>query len=244
MKEGTKRAGIIFFAVVLSAVSAEAQSLSGMFSKYIANQKMVKTFMGAGETRVEIYNGEGVLVNNIRTAIQIYMKYPDSFKVVTINGTERYEMVQQGSLISQKLPGTNTILTQQSTEKTDLFKKYFGYMVEGQVNDQMVQKIDTVHDGYETYTRFRVKTPDAGETKIDNIDYYFNGNSLLAQSVVYAESKELVKSTMRYIEKDGIFVVTEFRTEMWSQGSKIVSVIKYDAININTAIADREFELK
>jgi predicted molibdopterin-dependent oxidoreductase YjgC len=164
--------------------------------------------------------------------------------VVTIRGAEKFEMIQKGSLILQKIPGVNTIVSQQSNEKTDLFKKYFGYMVEGQVDDRLVQKIDAVNDGYTIYTRFRVKAPVAGETKIDYIDYYFNGDSLLTQTVIYAESKELVKSAMQYIEKDGIFVVAEFRTEMWSEGSKIVSIIKYDTINVNTAVADREFELK
>jgi outer membrane lipoprotein-sorting protein len=229
--------------LIYAGFSLEAQSLSEMFEQYAVNQKKIKTFVGMGETKVEIYNKEGILTNNIRQPLEIMMKYPDFFKL-TMTGNERVEMVQKGAVITQKIPGTNTVISQKADDKSDLFKKYFGYAVEGRINDRWVEKIDMVNEAGVINTRFTVNVPATGGMKIDHSDYYFNENSLLTRISIYSDGKEFVRTNFSYLFKDGIYAAAEIRTTTETESSKIISSIKYNTININTAVSDREFTLK
>jgi hypothetical protein len=171
------------------------------------------------------------------------MKHPDLFKLV-LTGNEKMEMVQQGSVINQKIPGTNTVITQTANDNNDLFKKYFGYAAEGTINDRYVDSIEAANDGSGPSTRFRVRLPPQDGATIDFIDYYFNSQALLTRTSIYAEGKELVRTTMAYVQRDDVYVADEIRTQTESEGSKIISIIKYSVLNANISISDREFVLR
>jgi hypothetical protein len=224
---------------VFAGLPAEAQTLTEMFEGYMANQKKIKTFIGMGETKVEMYNNEGVLINSVRSPMQIFMKYPDLFKIV-MTGNEQVEMVQKGSVITQRTPGANTVVTQTVDERSDLFKKYFGYTAVGKVDERYVESVQAAGDGI----RFRVRLPQQDALKIDFIDYFFNDHSLLTGSSIYVEGKEYVRTYMTYVLREGVYVADEIRTEAANGSAKIISVIKYGIVNVNMNISDREFALK
>jgi outer membrane lipoprotein-sorting protein len=248
-----KRAKIIIALLLatMTGIAVEAQTLSEMFSRYFENQRKVNTFFGVGEFTTTLFDATEKVIYTNTNEIQMYMQHPDSFKIV-LNGAQRIEMLQRGNMITQTVPGTDTKITQEVTEHNNLFQKYFGYYSQEQVvaDNTMVKSVERVVQDGRYYTRFKIQVrPQQGAgamngIQVEEIDYYFDDNSLLAQTCVYSGGKELARTRNSYQLKDDIYVADEIYTETRTQeGIRISSVIKYSAISVNSYISPREFQL-
>lgn len=243
---------ITVFCIVATTFVAEAQDFSASLGRYVSNQKKVRTLVAQGVMKIEMVGNLNNPSKDMSYPIKIYMKYPDLFKLV-LEGPACVEVVQKGDLITQKILGSNNITTQKADEKSDLFKKYFGYYLDSTTVDstRVGSPVNVQIDG-RSYTKYRVSISGLEKssaiktygTSIDFTEILFDENSLLAGSVIYSDGKEIMRSSTSYILKDDVYVANEIKTTVVSGGMKIVSTISYTAVNVNTPIADREFEIK
>ncbi|MCK5200007.1 MAG: hypothetical protein KAR21_16730 [Spirochaetales bacterium] len=244
-----KKLVIIVFICFIMVSNIFSDDFGSLINNYVKNQKKIRTFIGRGSITVMMMNSENNLMHEIESSISLYMKYPDLFKLIVENPA-RTVMVQKGNLMSQKIEGVDTIITKEVDENSDLFKKYFNYGIEDTIDTTQIESQTILNEN--GLVKFRIKPQEHDESDVNNqygftIDYtemYFNSNDMLTKIIVYSDDKEMIKTEMQFMEKDGIFVAKQIRTETYANNMKIINIIEYDAVNLNTEILDKEFEIR
>jgi outer membrane lipoprotein-sorting protein len=232
---------------------AFTQSYTDFMNEYINNQHKVRSLVTAGSMSVLIKNAEGNILKETSSEITIYMKYPDLFKLV-MDGPVTGVIVQKGNEITQKIEGMGPATTTKVDETADLFKKYFFYGVEEQIDTSNITGHDTVTEEGMTLYKFSFKMHQSalsgsppgvmGTMHVDRGEIYFNSNNMVVRQVIFADDKEMVRIDMTYVKKEGIFIAKEIRNTMSISGILMENVISYCSISVNTKISDKEFELR
>lgn len=246
-----KKLVIIVFICFIMVSNIFSDDFGSLINNYVKNQKKIRTFIGRGSITVMMMDSENNLMHEIESSISLYMKYPDLFKLIVENPA-RTVMVQKGNLMSQKIEGVDTIITKEVDENSDLFKKYFNYGVEDTIDTTQIESQTIVNEDGNELVKFRIKPQqyDEGDANqqygftIDYTEMYFSSNDMLTKIIVYSDDKEMIKTEMQFMEKDGIFVAKQIRTETYANNMKIINIIEYDAVNLNTEILDKEFEIR
>ena len=246
-----KKLVIIVFICFIMVSNIFSDDFGSLINSYVKNQKKIRTFIGRGSITVMMMNSENNVMHEIESSISLYMKYPDLFKLIVENPA-RTVMVQKGNLMSQKIEGVDTIITKEVDENSDLFKKYFNYGVEDTIDTTQIESQTIVNEDGNELVKFRIKPQqyDEGDANqqygftIDYTEMYFSSNDMLTKIIVYSDDKEMIKTEMQFMEKDGIFVAKQIRTETYANNMRIINIIEYDAVSLNTEILDKEFEIR
>jgi len=227
--------------------TAGAESITNFVEMYSANQRQIRTLVAQGQMTMEITNSAGAVIQEIDAPILLYMKSPDLFKLV-IEGPQPSITVQRGGLISQKLPGADTVMTQQADETSDLFATYFNHGVENLASTGEVMASWTIDADGTPLTVFRLRVDDTGAQPMsitaDYTEMHFNEDGLLVRTEVFSNAEAIASSSMEYRQTHGVFVAERMVTESRLQGLVIKSTLEYNALTVNGEIADDEFDLR
>lgn len=244
---------IVFFMVILAGLwtGIASANINSLLDSYIGNQAKVKTFIGKGNYTMQLMDSKGAILREIKTPVQIYMKHPDLFKLVVLE-PKRSVTVQHGDVISQQIADTDQVVSQKANGKSNMFKNYFGQGLETLRNNIQVESQSTVKENGRELTVFRCKVTNqlkqdsktGPEMNIDRQELYFEPSGMVFRTIVYSGDKELVRTETGYVKKDDIYLAEQIKTVTSSGGTKIITLIKYDAMSVNTTISDKEFELK
>jgi outer membrane lipoprotein-sorting protein len=239
---------IIIFSTCYALFSTELEQVSQAF---LRNQKKVQTLMARGTVTVKMLDSQGETKMEKKQELVIYMKQPDKFKL-EIQKPQAITIVQKGNLLTQKRPTTSpnqpTHITAKVPAAADLFKKYFNYGLEEQLQKaQLISTQTVVEIDGKKYTVFRLQPLESAaktKFKIDYYDLYFNDQKLLTKNVVFSNDREKMVTEIDYIQKENIWLAQKVTTTTFAQNNHIVNIIEYSSLDPNTQILAKEFDLR
>jgi outer membrane lipoprotein-sorting protein len=246
-----KRLFIAIVAIVAILPLLPADNFMDHMAAYSKNQASIKTYVAMGKISIEIRSASnGQLLSQNKLAVTVYLKSPDMYKMI-ISGQSPSVVVQKGNLITQKIAGTNTIVTSKASDSTSMFEKFFNLGVaDAGATAQVVDTAVVSEDGVQL-EMFAFK-PLGGQLKgiegeassIDRSEVYFDPNGMLAKTIVYSDGKPIAVTKYKYVQKAGIYALSSVDLLSMSSKGTIRNITEYSAVSVNTEIADHEFELK
>jgi outer membrane lipoprotein-sorting protein len=248
-----KRIAVACFLFLFFASGIFAAAFASLVGNYVANQHKVKSLIAKGTITIKTTSASGKTISEITGTLTMYMKYPNLFKLVLAEPSPSI-VVQKGDLITQKIGPKGIAVTNKVNESSDLFRKYFAYDVDKNVDPRNVTGQSTVNENGKTLYRFTTKIDQSagggsasktiGGLGADSARIFFDESGMIVRQILLAGDKEVVRTETRYVNKEGIFIAVRITTKMDASGMNIENTIAYDALSVNTVISDKEFELK
>jgi|GEM_PF-3667670 len=240
-----KKKFVILFLVCLSMINITASDFNDLIKKYLDNQNKVKSLVCSGTIDIYIYDENNVLKNNFNSRLLLYMKAPDLFKLITKDPIITI-IVQKGDIISKKIGDDGAVITEKVKENSDLFARYFNLGMD-KIEDSkinIIKKEYAVEDGIKMIM-FRIKIDNENNTGEVLRDIYFYENGMIAKNIVYGENnEEIINISLQYKKEDNIYIINELKMISYMDKIKLINKIRYNTINVNTNLSDKEFIIK